>query len=154
MIWRRSAFLALLVLLRIGGTPYALEPGEALDDPALEARARDISKELRCLVCQNQSIDDSDAALARDLRLLVRERLKAGDSDSEAIAFIVARYGAYVRLRPPFDPSTYALWFGPPAVLVIALLVVFRATRRRRPSPLPLDADERRRIDALRDDSP
>jgi cytochrome c-type biogenesis protein CcmH len=154
MISRRFAILALLVLLRIGGTPYALEPGEALDDPVLEARARDISKELRCLVCQNQSIDDSSAALARDLRLLVRERLKAGDGDSEVIAFIVARYGAYVRLKPPFDPSTYALWFGPPAVLVIALLVVFRATRRPRPSPLPLDADERRRIDALRDDSP
>ena len=154
MIWRRVGILALLVLLRIGGTLYALEPGEALDDPVLEARARDISKELRCLVCQNQSIDDSNAALARDLRLLVRERLKAGDGDSEVIAFIVARYGAYVRLKPPFDPSTYALWFGPPAVLVIALLVVFRATRRPRPSPLPLDADERRRIDALRDDSP
>ena len=120
MIWRRVGILALLVLLRIGGTLYALEPGEA-------------HTAIPCLR---------------------RERLKAGDGDSEVIAFIVARYGAYVRLKPPFDPSTYALWFGPPAVLVIALLVVVRATRRRRPSPLPLDADERRRIDALRDDSP
>jgi cytochrome c-type biogenesis protein CcmH len=151
---RYRVILIVFALLRIGGTLYALEPGEALDDPGLEARARTISKELRCLVCQNQSIDDSNAALARDLRLLVRERLKAGDSDSQAIAFIVDRYGTYVRLRPPVDPSTYALWFGPPTVLAIALLVVFRAMRRRRPTPSPLDADERRRLDALRDGSP
>jgi cytochrome c-type biogenesis protein CcmH len=154
MITRYMALLAFLALLGLAGPLRALEPGEALSDPALETRARDISKELRCLVCQNQSIDDSNAALARDLRLLVRERLKAGDSDPEVIAFIVERYGAYVRLRPPVDPTTYALWFGPASVLAIALFVVFRATRRPRPNSSPLDADERRRIDALRDGSP
>lgn len=154
MIWLRSTALALLVLIGFCVALHALEPGEALDDPALEARARSISKELRCLVCQNQSIDDSNADLAKDLRLLVRERLKAGDSDQQTTAFIVERYGAYVRLRPPVDPSTYALWFGPAAVLAVAMVVVFRATRRRPPGKAPLDADERRRLDALRDEDP
>lgn len=150
----RVLILAVLLALRVSQPLIAVEPGEALGDPALEARARAISKELRCLVCQNQSIDDSNASLAKDLRLLLRERLQAGDSDSEAIAFIVERYGTYVRLRPPIDPRTYVLWFGPAAVLLIAVLVVLRAARRRQTIPAPLDADERRRIDALRDEQP
>ncbi len=130
----------------------AVEPDERLDDPALEERARDLSKELRCLVCQNQSIDDSDADLARDLRLLVRQRLVAGDTDAEVLAFITARYGDYVLLSPPVQPSTYALWFGPAALLVIVAIGLAMAMRRRGSAsiePDPLTPDERRRVDAL-----
>jgi cytochrome c-type biogenesis protein CcmH len=112
-------------------TAQAVEPGEALADPALEARARTITAELRCLVCQNQSIDDSNAPLAHDLRMLVRERLKAGDSDEAVMAFVVARYGDYVRLRPPFKPKTFLLWFGPLLVLALATAVALRAFRPR-----------------------
>tara|TARA_R110000868_G_scaffold778_9_gene5716 strand:+ start:977 stop:1456 length:480 start_codon:yes stop_codon:yes gene_type:complete len=131
----------------------AVEPGEILKDPALEARARAISKELRCLVCQNQSIDDSDATLARDLRIVVRERLTAGDTDSETVAFIVDRYGDFVLLRPPFKASTLILWIGPALILVAGIAGVFVWHRRRRSAvaaPVaPLTADEQARIDAL-----
>lgn len=109
----------------------AVEPGEQLADPALEARARAITAELRCLVCQSQSIDDSNAPLARDLRVLVRERLLAGDSDAEAIAFVVARYGEFVRLKPPFKPETLLLWIGPALVLALAVAIALRAFRPR-----------------------
>ena len=110
-----AALLALLVVL----TPaHAVEPGEMLKDPALEARARHISQELRCLVCQNQSIDDSNAELARDLRLLVRERLAAGDSDAAVLAFVEARYGEFVLLRPPFGCTRSC--FGSPPLLLLA----------------------------------
>ena len=98
----------------------AVQPDEILPDPALESRARALSAELRCLVCQNQSIDDSNAPLARDLRLLIRERLKAGDSDAQAIGFVVARYGDFVLLRPRFTPQTWLLWIGPFALLLVA----------------------------------
>ena len=111
-----KALVAALLLL--AAPAFAVEPGEMLADPALEARAREISKELRCLVCQNQSIDDSDATLARDLRIVVRERLTAGDTDSETVAFIVDRYGDFVLLRPPFKASTLILWIGPALILV------------------------------------
>src|SRR6478736_10464738 len=116
----RFAFLALMLL----GAPkaYAVQPDEVLADAALEARARTLSKELRCMVCQNQSIDDSDAPLARDLRLLVRERLKEGDSDRQVIDFLVARYGEFVLLKPRLSPHTVLLWFGPLAVLVIGMM--------------------------------
>jgi len=97
---------------------FAVLPGEQLADPRLESRAREISQELRCVVCQNQTIDDSDATLAHDLRLIVRERLKAGDSDEQVKAYIVHRYGAYVLLRPPLEPATALLWFGPLFVLI------------------------------------
>jgi cytochrome c-type biogenesis protein CcmH len=96
-------------------------PAERLADPALEARARALSQELRCLVCQNQSIDDSNADLAHDLRVLVRERLVAGDSDANVLAYLTSRYGDYVLLRPPVKPATWALWFGPPALLLAGL---------------------------------
>ena len=96
---------------------HAIQPDEVLADPALEARAREIGRELRCLVCQNQSIDDSDADLARDLRVLVRERLQAGDSDRQVVDYVVSRYGDFVLLRPPVKPATYALWFGPLLIL-------------------------------------
>lgn len=102
----------------------AVDPGEALADPALENRARDLSQGLRCLVCQNQSIDDSDAPLARDLRLLVRERISAGDSDTEVLDFIVARYGEFVLLKPRLKPTTYLLWGVPIIVLVVGGLMI------------------------------
>ena len=132
----------------------AVEPGEVLDDPVLERRARDISRNLRCLVCQNQSIDDSNADLARDLRVLVRERLVAGDSDSAALDFIVARYGDYVLLNPPFKGSTYVLWIGPGVILAFgaaALALFFR--RRKIEAPAPLTQEEAKRIEALMDDT-
>jgi cytochrome c-type biogenesis protein CcmH len=109
----------------------AVQPDEIMADPALEARARGLSKELRCMVCQNQSIDDSDAPLARDLRLLVRERLKGGDSDQQVMEFLVARYGDFVLLKPPFNWHTALLWLGPPAALVGGALVLVMIARRR-----------------------
>lgn len=106
--------------LAAGGLARAVEPDEMLGDSAMEARAQHISKELRCVVCQNQNIDDSAAPLARDMRLLVRERLTLGDTDDQAKAFLVARYGNFVLLRPPFQPDTWALWLGPLVILVAA----------------------------------
>ncbi|MFG1478085.1 cytochrome c-type biogenesis protein [Xanthobacter sp. V4C-4] len=110
----------------------AVQPDEVLGDPALESRARVLSSELRCMVCQNQSIDDSDAPLARDLRLIVRERLKAGDSDGEVLDFMVARYGEFVLLRPVFSWRNALLWATPGLVLVLGALASFVALRRRR----------------------
>ena len=120
---------ALLAAVPVAGS--AVGPDEVLADPRLETRARELSSELRCLVCQNQSIDDSNAPLARDLRLLVRERLKAGDSDRQVRDYVVARYGEFVLLRPPFEPSTLLLWLTPLAALSIAALTVWRAARKR-----------------------
>ncbi|ABV95142.1 cytochrome c-type biogenesis protein CycL [Dinoroseobacter shibae DFL 12 = DSM 16493] len=115
----------------------AVQPDEILNDPVLEERARDLSKDLRCVVCQNENIDSSHAGMARDLRILVRERLVAGDSDEEVLDFVVARYGDYVLFNPPFKPSTYALWIGPFAVMALGLLgVVLMLTRR----PKKIDA--------------
>ncbi|MEX2650610.1 MAG: cytochrome c-type biogenesis protein [Alphaproteobacteria bacterium] len=131
-----------------GSAAFAVKPDEVLADPALEARARAISRDLRCLVCQNQSIDDSDADLAHDLRLLVRERLTAGDSDDQAIDYIVERYGDYVLLDPPFKARTWALWLGPFAVLAGAAAGVAAHVRRqaRRAETAPLSAEEQRRV--------
>ncbi len=125
------ALLAALLLLLVAQPALAVRPDEVLADPALEARARDISGGLRCLVCQNQSIDDSDADLARDLRLIVRERLVAGDSDDQVRAFLVARYGEYVLLNPVVAPHTLLLWAAAPVLLLIGGTVVFLAARRR-----------------------
>jgi cytochrome c-type biogenesis protein CcmH len=123
-----------------------------LSDPALEARARALSKELRCLVCQNESIDDSNADLARDLRRIVRERLTAGDSDDQVIGFITARYGDYVLLRPPLRAGTLVLWFGP-VVLLFAAIVLLILRRRRRPAEAPpLSEEESRRLARLLDE--
>lgn len=146
-----SRLLMLLALLAPLLTPMAagaVQPDEILPNAALEARARDISKQLRCLVCQNQSIDDSDAELARDLRILVRERLTQGDSDAAVMGYITARYGAFVLLKPPFQPATWLLWFGPLAILLLSLAGIAVFLRRRAaPAPLPdLSADERRRL--------
>lgn len=148
-----SMVAALSLALTLGPlTASAVEPGERLEDQALEGRARELSKELRCLVCQNQSIDDSNADLARDLRILVRQRLVAGDSDAQVLAFVTDRYGDYVLLRPPMQANTYALWFGPMVVLVIVAVGLAVAMRRRAgvsTEPDPLTPDERRRVDAL-----
>ena len=142
-----TIFVALIIL---SGTAFAVEPNERLSDPALEARARNISRSLRCLVCQNESIDESGADLARDLRILLRERIAAGDSDDAARAFIVARYGNFVLLRPPVMAATWALWFGPFALLAIGaagLLLI----RRRPAAPAPLTAAETARLQTLLD---
>ncbi len=115
---------------------HAVEPDEILADRVLEDRARDISKGLRCVVCQNQDIDSSNAGVARDLRLLVRERLVAGDTDEEVVAYVRARYGDYVLLSPPLTPATYALWFAPVVLAGLSLFAFVMVTRRRRNTPL------------------
>ena len=158
----RVARLGLLLVCLIAvcpqSAPAATNPDEVLADQALEHRARELSKQLRCLVCQNQSIDDSDADLARDLRRIVREQLVAGKSDQEIIDYLTARYGDFVLLKPPVVPATWGLWFGPLAVLVIAALGAMVYVRRRgtRSEPrLPdLNADERRRLEALLREEP
>lgn len=113
-----SAIIALMLALPMVAS--AVEPDEMLADGKLEARAQAVSKELRCVVCQNQNIDDSAAPLARDMRLMVRERIQAGDTDAQAKAYLVARYGNFVLLRPPFQPDTWALWLGPFVILILA----------------------------------
>jgi cytochrome c-type biogenesis protein CcmH len=120
----------------------AVQPDEILSDPVLEARARALSADLRCLVCQNQSIDDSNAPLARDLRILLRERLKAGDSDEQAIDFVVARYGEFVLLRPRFMPETWLLWIGPFALLLIAGTFLFMRRRGGNEAEKALEPEE------------
>ena len=115
---------------------YAVQPDEIMADPAKEARARDLSRELRCMVCQNQSIDDSEAPLARDLRLLVRERIAAGDSDAQVIDFLVARYGEFVLLKPRFEPQTLLLWLVPPLALAGGGFALWIHGRRRSNRPL------------------
>jgi cytochrome c-type biogenesis protein CcmH len=146
--------LFLLVLLTICLPARAVRPDEMLTDPGLEARARDIGKELRCLVCRNQSIDDSDADLAHDIRVLVRQRLAAGDSDAQVIAYIRSRYGDYVLLKPPFQLDTWLLWGGPAAILLIGLWGVGRHVRRqaRMSAAPPLSEDEERRLARMLDD--
>lgn len=139
-------FLALLALPAL-----AIGVDEPLPDPALEAKAREISRGLRCLVCQNQSIEDSNAPLATDLRRIVRERVTAGDDEPAVQAYLVERYGQWVLLRPPFEPQTWVLWLSPFAILVLGATVIL--IRRRRPvpdvAPAPLSAEERARLEAL-----
>jgi cytochrome c-type biogenesis protein CcmH len=125
-------FILLIMLVFVTAPALAVEPDEMLKDPVMETRARDISKNLRCLVCQNQSIDESDAELARDLRIIVRERLMAGDSDAGVLEYVVARYGDYVLLKPPFKSVTYALWFGPIFIIGITGFAGYRIFRRRK----------------------
>ena len=150
----------LLVALLLAASPaLAVNPNEMLKDPKLEERARDLSKGLRCLVCQNQSIDDSDAELARDLRVIVRERIAAGDSNEQVEKFVVDRYGDYVLLKPPFKATTYLLWFGPPALFLIAIAVMVGFYRRRGAAtdvavaPAKLTADEERKLKQLLGDT-
>jgi len=130
---KRLLSFAVAVAL-LAGPAGAVNPDEELKDPVLEARAHKLSKELRCVVCQNQSIDDSDATLARDLRLILRERISAGDTDEQAVDFIVARYGSFVQLDPPMRLDTLALWFGPLAVLALGGVGAFVYMRSRSPA--------------------
>ena len=153
----RSILGAVLVsVCLLVGNALSLQPNEVLKDPALEARARALSKDIRCLVCQNQSIDDSNADLARDLRVLVRERLQKGDSDPEILDFLVKRYGDFVLLKPPVKVSTYLLWYGPIGIFILGVigLIVFFRNRRVVPARTTagLSADEEKRIAALLDD--
>ncbi|MDF1607262.1 cytochrome c-type biogenesis protein CcmH [Hoeflea sp. YIM 152468] len=136
----RQAFVAMLLMLAVVGPAAAVNPDEVLDDPALEARARSLSLEFRCLVCQNQSIDDSNAELARDLRLLVRERLVAGDSDQDVIDYVVSRYGEFVLLKPRFTALTLLLWGAPVLVLLLGATAMVIGARGRSNSVSVADA--------------
>ena len=154
----RLVFAGVVAAIILAGAPaaYAVQPDEIMTDPAKEARARELSRELRCMVCQNQSIDDSDAPLARDLRLLVRERIAGGDSDSQVIDFLVARYGEFVLLKPRLSPHTLVLWLLPPLALAGGGLALWFYSRRRAnagsaadPSLLHLTEEEEARLQRL-----
>jgi cytochrome c-type biogenesis protein CcmH len=159
---RRHALIALAFIGIFPATfaasrpALAVQPDEILSDATLEARARGLSRDLRCMVCQNQSIDDSDAPLARDLRILVRERLTAGDSDEQVKDFLVARYGEFVLLKPPFEWHTAILWLTPVLALLAGAVAMFAAVRRRRlgiTAPVPLSPEEERRLGEVVDKS-
>jgi len=137
-----AAISVVFSLMIPAASVHAVQPDEVLENPVLEKRAREISLELRCLVCQNQSIDDSDAPLARDLRILVRDRLKRGDSDADVLDFVVARYGEFVLLRPRFAPHTMALWLATPLLFLAGLFALFRYFRRRTVSDAGKAADK------------
>src|SRR5215475_12189947 len=152
-------FLAIACILTALGfsAAHAVLPDEVMSDPAKEARARGLSRELRCMVCQNQSIDDSEAPLARDIRLLVRERIAAGDSDAQVIDFLVARYGEFVLLKPRFERQTLLLWLVPPLLLIGGGIGLWLHIRRRAKGELeaaiaPMTADEEARLSALMTD--
>jgi len=145
-----AGLLTVWALFAAAPVAVAVQPGEMLADPALEQRARVISAELRCLVCQNQSIDDSDAPLAGDLRRLVRERLEAHDSDQQVLDYVVARYGEFVLLKPRFELSTILLWLTPIFVLIGGLILVLRSARKESSSPgEPLTEQEKAKLDAI-----
>ncbi|MDQ0469734.1 cytochrome c-type biogenesis protein [Labrys wisconsinensis] len=139
----------LLAAAVLASPALAVQPDEMLKQPALEARARALSAELRCMVCQNQSIDDSDAPLAKDLRILVRERLVAGDSDAQVKDFLVQRYGDFILLKPPLEWRTVILWTAPFALLLAGLAGALVAARRRQAAPSPLTDEEQRRLDEI-----
>ncbi len=142
--------LALAVALLFTGAAHAVKPDEMLADPALEARARTLSEGLRCMVCQNQSIDESDADLARDLRVLVRERLRVGDSDQQVMDYIVSRYGEFVLLKPRFDLRNALLWTAPALLLLVGGIFVFRASRTPRPvETASLTDEEKTALDSI-----
>ena len=142
---------ALILLLAFALPALAVEPSERLADPALESRARTLSEQLRCLVCQNESIDESGAPLAHDLRVLLRERIAAGDSDTQAVKFLTDRYGNFLLLKPPVEPATYVLWFGPVGLLVIAAggALIYLRRRKALPDAAPLTPSEQHRLDRL-----
>ena len=152
----RLAILTVALLTALASPAFAVQPDEVLDDPALEARAREISKDLRCVVCQNQSIDDSNAELARDLRLIVRERLVAGDTDDEVRTYVVDRYGDFVLLSPPLNAATVLLWVGPAIILLLGVGVAVASYRRHGRAAATagpdLDAEEKNRIGELLND--
>ncbi len=154
------AFLKIAMLIAIGWQfslfpAMAVEPDEVLKDPVLEKRARVISVDLRCLVCQNQSIDDSNADLARDLRILVRERLKKGDTNEQVKDYVVARYGEFVLLNPRIAPHTWVMWFSAPVILILGIIGLIRAARRRKSrisagsAPAGLSEEEQKRLNRI-----
>ena len=145
----RRAGIPFLILLALAAPAFAVQPDETLKDAGLESRARALSSQLRCLICQNQSIDDSDAPLAKDLRILLRERISAGDSDLEVKDFLVARYGEFILLRPRFSLSTALLWLTPILVLGLGLLGIFYARRASPPADTPLSVEEKARLERL-----
>jgi len=150
----RIIAIILALALMLPATAQAVEPDEVLDDPKLEERAREISKGLRCVVCQNESIDESNADLAKDLRILVRDRLEAGDSNEEVVDYVVARYGEFVLLEPRFAPHTYLLWLAPLALLLFGLLLALKLFRGRAAqveagAPKPLSHAERQRLERM-----
>jgi cytochrome c-type biogenesis protein CcmH len=150
----RLILSALVVLAVLAGVTcaFAIQPDEMLKDPRLEARARTIDKELRCLVCQNESIDDSNADLAHDLRVLVRKRITAGDTNEEVKQYIVARYGDYVLLKPPFDTETYLLWFGPAILLLggaVTAVIYYRHVSAQAAATETLSPEDERRLAVL-----
>ena len=149
-----SLSFAVALLLATQALTWAVQPNEILSDPALEARARALSAELRCLVCQNESIDESHADLARDLRLLIRERILQGQSNAEIRAFLVSRYGDFILLNPPFKPTTWLLWLSPVMILLLSGWAIMQATGRRPIPPAPLTADEERQLKALQSTPP
>ena len=148
--WLRALSVLFLSLL-LSLPALAVEPSEMLSDPALEMRAREISRELRCVVCQNESVDDSPAEVARDIRRAVRERLVAGDTDRQVLDYMVARYGDYVLLQPPFKTRTLILWLGTPLVLLLGAVGLWFAARRRAAmlGPEPLNEAEKERVDLI-----
>ncbi|MDI9849089.1 cytochrome c-type biogenesis protein CcmH [Rhodoblastus sp. 17X3] len=155
----KARLFAFFTLLALSAPAFAVQPDEILPDAKLEQRARNISANLRCLVCQNQSIDDSDASLAKDLRLLVRERLKAGDSDPQVKEFLVARYGNFILLKPPFEWDTLLLWLSPFAILGLGAAAVFAARRKGQDAQgdkavAPLSEEESARLKSLLGQSP
>jgi cytochrome c-type biogenesis protein CcmH len=147
----RALLLSLaLIAVLAPATAHAVRPDEMLSDPGLEARAREVGSELRCLVCRNQSIDDSDADLAHDLRVVVRQRIKAGDSNDQIIAYVRSRYGDFVLLRPPLELGTLLLWGGPLAILLLGAVALVRFYRMKNETAVPpLSPEERRRLAAV-----
>ena len=141
----------LMAALSLSGTVLAVEPKEMLKDPALEARAREVSKQLRCVQCQNETIDESHAEIARDMRVLVRERIAAGDSNDQIVGYMASRYGDYVLLKPRFMAGTYALWLGPFVILIIGGFVVRAHLRRRGAAAAPLSSEEEAALASLTD---
>jgi cytochrome c-type biogenesis protein CcmH len=146
---RRLALIVLLVALVAPTAALAVEPDEILKNPQLEARARQLSEELRCMVCQNQSIDDSDASLARDIRILIRSRIASGETNDAVRAYLVSRYGDFILLKPPFKPETMLLWLSPALVLGAGLAAALFARRRAPRSTPALSAEEEARLAAL-----
>lgn len=141
--------LALAAALFLSVPALAVQPYEMLKDPAQEARAREVSKQLRCVVCQNENIDDSNAEIAHDMRLLVRERITAGDSNDQIVAYMTSRYGDYVRLMPRFSPTTFVLWLGPIALLLVGASIVMMRLRQPVAGTAPLSDDEQLALAAL-----
>jgi cytochrome c-type biogenesis protein CcmH len=144
--------LVLVLAVLCAGAAFAVEPSEMLPDPALEARAREVSQALRCVVCQNETIDESNAELAKDMRLMVRRRIMAGDTNAQVLQYMVQRYGDFVLLNPRFTGATVVLWAGPLLILILGGIGWYRVARRRTGAPAPLTAEEAAHVAALKDD--